>query len=101
MIPRVRRLLIQKLHGLPIQPHKLPLEAQIIKTCGVIPVIILEEQIQAVNIVEKRPFDRYLLHVRGLRERERLRRRLLRRGPEVQVVFVGEEFEGLWCGVVG
>lgn len=67
MILRIRRLLIQHLHRFPIQTHEFTLEANPVDLRDIGAIVILEEQAQTVGVAERRPFDRHILDLGGLR----------------------------------
>lgn len=57
MILGVCRFLIQNLHRLPVQVHKLPLEADPTDPGDIVPEVILKEQGQAIRVAERGPLD--------------------------------------------
>lgn len=100
MIPRVRCLLIQHLHRLPTQPHKLSLEPNppqprhhLSLPLPPFPTkIILKKKTQRIHIPKSRPLNRNLLYLSRLGELERLRGLEFRGGGEIEVVAVVEDF---------
>lgn len=95
MILRIRRRLIQHTHRLLIQLHKIPLEPQIANPRDIllaVTPIVLEEQRQAARRVEVRALDGDFLDLGGLADGQGLGRGFVRRGLEVEVVGVEEEF---------
>lgn len=59
-------------------------------------MIILHEQGQIVRVPKQRPLDRQLLNLIRPGDVENLCRRQVRGAGEIEIIFIEEEFEGLW-----
>ena len=62
----VCRFLVQDLHRLSIQVHKLSLEADPVDSGDIVPEIVLKEQSQTVRVAERGPLHGHILDLRRL-----------------------------------
>lgn len=63
MILRISSSLIQHLHRLPIQLHKLALESQVKHLTNILSMIVCEEQTQRVRVPKQCPPHRNILYI--------------------------------------
>lgn len=100
VIPRLRRRLVQDVGRRLAQPRPLAAEADVADARDVLVAVaevVREEEHEAVHLGEERAPDGDLLHVRRLRELERLDGPGVLGGGEVEVVAVDVQVEGSWC----
>lgn len=93
MIFGIGSFLVKELHRLSGEVHELALETNPEDPRDLIPIVILDEEGQAVGVSKKRTLDSILLDVRGLRQLERLGRSKIASSGKIKIVLVGKNLE--------
>lgn len=98
MITRIRSRFIKNIRGRLSQHHPIALKPQITHSTNILPPIILHKKRQTLYFPKKRPLDPDILHFTRLTQFKSLRGLHFRRGAEIEIVAVDEDFQGFGGG---